>query len=59
MCSASALDLALASTVLFPEVQDVGSVRKRIYPKVKQDLKALINAKREQIAAAQPGSTPP
>ena len=58
MRSASALDFALVRSGHFTEIQDLGSVRKRIYPKVRQDLEALINAKLEQIAAAQPGSTP-
>ena len=59
MRSASALDAALVRSGLFTEIQDLGSVRKRIYPKVRQDLEALINAKLEQIAAAPSRPTPP
>ena len=59
MRSASALDFALVSSGDFTEIQDLGSVRKRIYPRVRQDLEALINAKLKQSAAAQPGSSPP
>ena len=51
MRSASALDAALALSGRFTDIQDLGSVRKRIYPKVRQDLEALINAKREQLAS--------
>ena len=53
MRSATALDIALASSGEFTQIQDLGSVRKRIYPKVKRDLQALINAKREMLTRAQ------
>lgn len=59
MCSASALDAALVRSGLFTEIQDLGSVRKRIYPKVRQDLEALINAKRDLLATAPSRPTPP
>jgi len=59
MRSASALDAALVRSGLFTEIQDLGSVRKRIYPKVRQDLEALINAKRDLLATAPSRPTPP
>jgi hypothetical protein len=59
MRSASSLDAALVRSGLFTEIRDLGSVRKRIYPKVKQDLKALINAKRDLLATTPSRPTPP
>ena len=59
MQSASALDLALSVSHLVPEIQDFGSVRKRIYPKVKKDLKALVNARRALLDAAPSRPTSP